>query len=44
LAADDDVRDVGIDVEALLIQTARETPGARVRAQELVDVFLRRVS
>ena len=34
LAADeDDTRDLGLDVEALLEQTARETPAARVRAQ-----------
>jgi GMP synthase-like glutamine amidotransferase len=44
LASDDiDVRDFGLDVEALVEQTARETPAARVRAQELVDLFLRRV-
>jgi GMP synthase-like glutamine amidotransferase len=42
LAADDEVRDFGIDLDALLIQTARETPAARLRAQDLVDVFLRR--
>jgi GMP synthase-like glutamine amidotransferase len=37
-----DVRDFGLDAEALVEQTARETPAARVRAQELVDLFLRR--
>lgn len=43
LAADEDeARELGLDLEALLAQTARETPDARVRAQELVDLFLRR--
>ncbi|MGH3733338.1 MAG: type 1 glutamine amidotransferase [Acidimicrobiales bacterium] len=42
LAADDEVRDLGLDLEALVEQTARETPAARVRARELVDLFLRR--
>jgi GMP synthase-like glutamine amidotransferase len=43
LASDDiDVRDFGLDVDALVEQTARETPAARGRAQELVDLFLRR--
>ncbi len=37
-------RELGFDVAALLDQTARETPAARVRAQGLVDLFLRRVS
>jgi GMP synthase-like glutamine amidotransferase len=36
-------RNLNLDVAALLEQTARETPAARVRAQELVDLFLRRV-
>ncbi|HEV3187134.1 MAG TPA: type 1 glutamine amidotransferase [Acidimicrobiales bacterium] len=44
LAADEDeTRDLGLDVATLLAATARETPAARVRAQELVDLFLRRV-
>jgi GMP synthase-like glutamine amidotransferase len=44
LAADeDDTRDLGLDLEGLLSETARETPAARVRAQELVDLFLRRL-
>jgi GMP synthase-like glutamine amidotransferase len=44
LAADeDDARELGLDVEALLAQTARETPAARERAQVLVDLFLSRV-
>jgi GMP synthase-like glutamine amidotransferase len=43
LSADEvDVRDFGLDVDSLVEQTARETPAARVRAQELVDLFLRR--
>jgi GMP synthase-like glutamine amidotransferase len=36
------MRKLDLDVAALLEQTARETPAARVRAQELVDLFLRR--
>ncbi len=44
LAADEeDARNLGLDLEALLSETARETPAARARAQELVDLFLRRV-
>ena len=44
LAADEeDTRDLGLDLEALLSETARETPAARARAQELVDLFLRRI-
>jgi GMP synthase-like glutamine amidotransferase len=44
LAADEEeTRELGLDLEALLSETARETPAARVRAQELVDLFLRRV-
>ena len=42
LAADeDDARELGLDVAALLEETARETPAARTRALELVDLFLR---
>jgi GMP synthase-like glutamine amidotransferase len=44
LAADeDDARELGLDVEALLSETARETPAARLRARELVDLFLSRL-
>jgi len=44
LAADEeDTRDLGLDLESLLNETARETPAARARCQELVDLFLRRV-
>jgi GMP synthase (glutamine-hydrolysing) len=41
-ADDDDVRDFGIDADAFIARTAKETPAARVRAQELVDLFLSR--
>lgn len=40
---EEETRELGLDREALLSETARETPAARVRAQELVDLFLRRV-
>jgi GMP synthase (glutamine-hydrolysing) len=43
-AEDEDVRDFGVDVDSLVERTAKETPAARVRAQDLVDVFLRRNS
>lgn len=44
LAADEEeTRELGLDLEALLSETARETSAARGRAQELVDLFLRRV-
>jgi GMP synthase-like glutamine amidotransferase len=44
LASDEEeTRELGLDVAGLLDETARRTPEARVRAQELVDVFLRRV-
>jgi GMP synthase-like glutamine amidotransferase len=43
LAADpEDARELGLDLEALLDQTRRETPAARGRAQRLVDLFLAR--
>jgi GMP synthase-like glutamine amidotransferase len=43
LASDEEgARELGLDVAALLDETARRTPAARVRAQELVDLFLRR--
>jgi GMP synthase-like glutamine amidotransferase len=43
-ASEDDARELGLDVDALLRETASETPAARVRTQELVDLFLRRSS
>lgn len=44
LASDEgETRKLGLDVATLLEETARETPAARIRAQELVDLFLRRV-
>lgn len=44
LAADEEeTRELGLDLEALLSETAKETPAARARAQELVDLFLRRL-
>ncbi len=44
LAADeDDARELGLDVDALLAETARETPAARRRAASLVDLFLSRL-
>jgi hypothetical protein len=44
LAADEeDARELGLDVDALLVETARETPAARVRAASLVDLFLSRL-
>ncbi len=44
LASDeDDARELGLDVAALLEQTARETPAARVRARRLVDLFVDRL-
>lgn len=45
LASDeDDARELGLDVAALLEETARETPAARARAQVLVDLFLGRLA
>ncbi len=40
---EEDARELGLDVEALLDETARQTPAARGRTQELVDLFLSRV-
>ena len=37
---DQDARDAGVDVAALIDRTRRETPAARLRAAELVDRFL----
>jgi GMP synthase-like glutamine amidotransferase len=42
-ADDDDARELGLDVEALLLETAGETPAARRRARDLVDLFLSRL-
>jgi GMP synthase-like glutamine amidotransferase len=42
-AADDDVRDFGVDTEQLVAETEQRTPAARLRAHELVDLFLRHV-
>jgi GMP synthase-like glutamine amidotransferase len=36
----EEARDFGVDVEALIEQTKRETPAARERALDLVDLFL----
>ena len=45
LASDEEeARDLGLDFEALLDETARETPAARQRAQALVDLFLDRLA
>ena len=43
-AGDDEPRDFDLDPAALLAQTARETPAARARAGQLVDLFLAHVS
>ncbi|HEY5266047.1 MAG TPA: type 1 glutamine amidotransferase [Acidimicrobiales bacterium] len=41
LASDeDDARALNMDLDALLEETARQTPAARVRAQDLVGLFL----
>jgi GMP synthase-like glutamine amidotransferase len=40
---DNGARDLGVDPSALLEQTARETPAARVRTAELVELFLRHI-
>ena len=39
-----DTREFGIDPDTLLAQTAAETPAARVRAQQLVDLFLAHIA
>jgi hypothetical protein len=36
----DEAREYGVDVEALIEQTRLETPAARERAADLVDLFL----
>ena len=41
-ADEDEAREFGVDIDALIARTAAETPAARVRAQELVDLFLSR--
>ncbi len=38
---EDEAREFGVDIEALMARTEDETPAARERAAELVDVFLR---
>lgn len=43
-AGDDEPRDFALDATALLAQTARETPRARQRALDLVDLFLAHVA
>ncbi len=40
----EEARDFGVDVDALIAQTQRETPAARQRAGELVDLFLRHIA
>lgn len=40
---DEEAREVGIDVADLIARTERETPAARERALELVDLFLAHV-
>ncbi len=42
-ADEEEVRDLGLDADALIERTARETPAARGRAQSLVDLFLSRL-
>jgi GMP synthase-like glutamine amidotransferase len=37
---DDEAREFGVDVDALIERTAHETPAARERAGELIDIFL----
>jgi GMP synthase-like glutamine amidotransferase len=39
-SSDEGARELGIDVDALIEQTKLETPAARVRAADLVDLFL----
>jgi hypothetical protein len=36
----EEARDFGVDVDALIEQTKSETPAARERALDLVDLFL----
>ncbi|HET9088854.1 MAG TPA: hypothetical protein VFN54_00980 [Acidimicrobiales bacterium] len=43
-AGDDEPRDFDLDPAALLAETARETPAARLRAAQLVDLFLAHVA
>jgi GMP synthase-like glutamine amidotransferase len=40
----EEAREFGVDVDALIAQTQRETPAARERAGELVDLFLRHIA
>ena len=39
----EEAREFGVDVDALIAQTERETPAARQRALDLVDLFLAHV-
>jgi GMP synthase-like glutamine amidotransferase len=41
---DNGARELGVDPTALLEETARETPAARLRAVQLVDLFLAHIS
>jgi GMP synthase-like glutamine amidotransferase len=41
---DNGARDLGVDPVALLEETARETPAARLRAAQLVDLFLAHIA
>jgi GMP synthase-like glutamine amidotransferase len=41
---DDETRDLGLDPAGLLAETARETPAARRRVADLVDLVLRHVA
>jgi len=40
----EEAREFGVDVDALIAQTQRETPAARERAGELVDLFLTHIA
>jgi GMP synthase-like glutamine amidotransferase len=40
---DNGARDLGVDPQRLMVETARETPAARVRTAQLVDLFLAHV-
>ena len=40
----DEAREFGVDIEALVAETERETPAARERALQLVDLFLAHIA
>lgn len=40
----DEAREFGVDTDELLAETERETPAARVRAAQLVDLFLSHIN